>query len=171
MPDTAEATMVARMRASTDTMLQTHAFPTEKRFVVDTGDSTDTAPADDAAFVDELDDLLAGALVFAPGTPPPARQAATAPTTAASSARVNRRPTSEASSPESKVSPLFWAAAIVWSLPGGIGGWLILRKTHPRTARRVLLVGLVVFGLTVVALVAFAVVQRTIYPTHIVVPS
>jgi len=60
---------------------------------------------------------------------------------------------------EPKVSPVYWAAAVVWSLPGGVGGWLLLRKTHPRTARKLLLVGIASF-VVIVAVVAVAIANR-----------
>jgi hypothetical protein len=123
-----------------------------------------SAPLSGQSSGDELDELLGDPIVFEHGSPPPAPEPVFV--------MAGDRPVSAASKPkpgpEPRVSPLFWAAAIVWNLPGGVGGWWILRTTHPRTAQRVLLVGVASFVLLVLIVAALVMRQQTLYPSHIV---
>jgi hypothetical protein len=107
----------------------------------------------------ELDELLGDAITYEPGTtPPPAEEPAFAPFPETPGRSAGRGVETQAE-PEPKVSPLYWAAAVVWSLPGGVGGWLLLRTTHPKTARKLLLVGIVSF-VVLAAVVAAAIASR-----------
>jgi hypothetical protein len=109
-----------------------------------------------------LDDLLGDAVVYEAGQAPPEREAA--PT--ADSFDEVLSPSSPALV-ETRVSPVFWAAAVVWSLPGGLGGWWLLRKTHPRTARRLLVVGIVAFLITGAIVIAMIVAQHRLNPSYV----
>jgi hypothetical protein len=128
--------------------------------VTDSGDQARNHTVVPGVAVDELDELLGDPVVYAPGEAPPAE----APVFVHPGAQTQGLPASHA---EPRVSPVFWAAAIVWNVFGGLGGWLILRKTHPRTARRLLAVGVVslvvIGGLIAGAILAF----RAANPSYI----
>jgi hypothetical protein len=111
---------------------------------------------------DELDELLGDAVVFESGTPVPS-----VPVSRPLGELKPERPPQSVPRREPKVSVLFWAAAIVWSLLGGVGGWLILRQTHPKTARTVLIVGIVSFAVLAVVFVALMQWQRALYQSHV----
>ena len=107
----------------------------------------------------ELDELLGEVITYEPGTAPPPPEEPVfvpAPDVSGMSGGRGSKVTVER---EPKVSPVYWAAAVVWSLPGGLGGWLLLRTTHPRTARKLLLVGIVSL-VVIAAAVAAAIATR-----------
>ena len=68
---------------------------------------------------------------------------------------------------EPRVSPVFWAAAVVWNLPGGLGSWVLLHKTHPKTARRLLVLGIVSFVIIAGIIAAVIITDRALNPRYI----
>jgi len=127
---------------------------------------TDAADRDDIQPAVHLDDpieaLLDGAVVYAAGQAPPA------PDVAPDLDLPTDLPAHHAREAfEARVSPVYWAAAVVWNLPGGLGGWWLLRKTHPRTARRLLLVGIVSFVIIAAVVVAVVLADRSMNPRYI----
>jgi hypothetical protein len=111
---------------------------------------------------DSLAELLGDAVVYETGEAPP--QAETVAVFEPTDVEV-ARPGYVAA--ESRVSPVFWAAAVVWNLPGGIGSWLLLRKTHPKTARRLLVLGIVSFAIIASVITAVVLTQRALNPSII----
>ena len=109
-----------------------------------------------------LDELLGDAVVYEAGHAPPAPEVAATfdPSGDDSLSRgVDKR--------EGRVSPVCWAAAVVWGLPGGIGGWWLLRETHPRTARRLLFIGIISFVILGATVIAMVVAQRALNPSYV----
>jgi len=108
---------------------------------------------------DALDDLLGEAVVYEAGAKPidpePFREFEATGATAA------------VSRPEERISPLYWAAAVVWSLAGGIGGWYLLRASRPRQAKAVLIVGVVSFVVLVAVIAVALSLQRTFNPSDV----
>jgi len=132
--------------------------------VTQDSDSEATNPAD--ALDDSLEALLGEAVVYAPGEAPPAPEVAPA-LDLPSDVPADRSKAAASMEREPRVSPVYWAAAVVWNLPGGLGGWWLLRKTHPRTARRLLLVGIVAFLVVAAVIAAVIVADRTMNPRYI----
>ena len=126
-------------------------------------DSSQNSDRTDAPTIEHsLDELLGDAVVYEAGQAPPA------PEVAETLDPSGDDPLSQgADKPEGRVSPVFWAAAVVWSLPGGIGGWWLLRQTHPRTARRLLVIGIISFVILVATVTAMVVAQRTLNPSYV----
>ena len=108
---------------------------------------------------DALDDLLGDAVVYEAGAKPidsePFRDFE--PTDAVTAA----------ARPEERISPLYWAAAVVWSLVGGIGGWFLLRTSSPRQAKAVLVVGVVSFVVLVTVIGVALSLQHTFNPSDV----
>jgi hypothetical protein len=127
--------------------------------VPDAADLYDLHPAE--TLDDPLEALLDGAIVYAPGQAPPAEVAPELDLPSDAPAR----PAPAAY--EARVSPVFWAAAIVWNLPGGLGGWWLLRKTRPRTARRLLITGIVSFLVIAAVIAAVVIADRSMNPRYI----
>lgn len=115
---------------------------------------------------DALDELLAAAVVYEHGENPPVPEPVFVPVAGMSAAV---KPLAVPTAPESRVSVLYWLAAVAWSLPGGIGGWLILRTTHPKTARSVLLVGVISFVMLVAIAIVFVPAYLERNPSHITI--
>ena len=109
-----------------------------------------------------LDELLGDAVVYEAGHEPPEPEAV------ATSDSFDDDLSSAAPRPrEARVSPLFWAAAVVWNLPGGMGGWWLLRKTHPRTARKLLFTGVIALLVIGAIVIAMIVTQRRLNPDYV----
>ena len=127
----------------------------------DTPHQLDETPA--GGVEDSLDELLGDAVVYEAGQAPPASEAVASFESSLDDDSIAR----SFRVPEKPVSPVFWAAAIVWNLPGGIGGWWLLRRTHPRTARRLLLTGIIAFVVIGLIVVAMVVAQRRLNPSYV----
>jgi hypothetical protein len=118
------------------------------------GDTTETVS-------DPLDGLLGDAVVYDAGEAPPEAEQV------ASFDDVDVADAVAGASRESSVSPVFWAAAIVWNLPGGIGGWWLLRRTHPRTARRLLVLGIASCLVIVTVVTVVVKAQERLNPSYV----
>ena len=128
--------------------------------MTDASEPKDVQPAE--YLEDSLEELLGDAVVYAPGEAPPG------PAAAPVLDLLTDRPAYPAvTAAESRISPVYWAAAVVWNLPGGLGGWWLLRKSHPRVARRLLLVGIVSFAVTAAVLIALVIADHSINPRDI----
>ncbi len=58
---------------------------------------------------------------------------------------------------ESPVSPWWWVLAILWAPLGGVVAYLVMKGSNPHGASRVLKVSLLVWGVSVLLGIAFAV--------------
>jgi hypothetical protein len=127
--------------------------------VSDTDKTIDQPPLTPAE--EALDELLGDAVIYTGEDDRPAEEVAPDLTS------LEELTAQAATAPEPRVSWLFWAAAVVWDLPGGLGGWLLLRRTHPRTARRLLVVGIVSFIVVAAAVTTALLVDRALNPSYI----
>ena len=110
---------------------------------------------------DPLDELLGDAVVIEAGDELPPEEVAP------DLASLEELTARAMAVPEPRVSPVFWAAAVVWNVLGGVGGWVLLRRTHPRTARRLLVVGVVSFVVVAAVVTVAVLVQRAANPNYI----
>ena len=114
---------------------------------------------DAESVADMLDDLLGEPVVYvggtAPAEPTPYDGFEMTPATG------SREPRAE------PISPVYWAAAVVWGLLGGVGGWYLLRGSHPREARAVLRVGIISFAVLTMIVIGAIALQRMFNPSTV----